>query len=64
MRKHNELSPPNLQASMEILTLFESEKPSLFKDEDWSIKKIRRPFIFWLTSLSEEEKNKISKNKD
>lgn len=61
LNKHNELSPKNLQATAELLSFFKNEKPSLFKDNDWSIKKMRRPFIFWLTSLSEAEKKTISK---
>jgi hypothetical protein len=50
--EHNKLSPNNLKATMKNLSLFKKEKPGLFKDEDddWSIKKVRRSFVFWLTS--------------
>jgi hypothetical protein len=52
LKEHNKLSPDNLKATMEKLTLFKKEKPGLFKDDEnnWPIKKIRRPFVFWLTS--------------
>lgn len=50
--EHNNLAPDNLQATMEVLSTFKKEKPNFFKgdDNDWSIAKIRRPFILWLTS--------------
>ena len=48
--EHNKLSPDNLKATMENLNLFMKDKPGLFKNEDWPINKVRRPFIFWLTS--------------
>ncbi len=51
--EHNRLAPLNLMATMDILTRFKTEKPSLFKSDDWPIAKIRRPFIFWLTSQAE-----------
>ena len=38
-----------------------AEKTSLFKEDSWSIEKLRRPFIFWLTSLTLAEKEKINK---
>lgn len=50
LEEHNKLSPDNLKATMENLNLFKKEKPGLFKENDWPINKIRRPFIFWLTS--------------
>lgn len=51
--EHNELSPSNLKATIDLLTRFKVEKPSLFKNgNEWSIEKIRRPFIFWLSSLT------------
>ena len=59
LEEHNKLSPSSLRASMEILTYFKKEKPNLFKDEGWPIDKLRRPFIFWLTSLSEAKKEEI-----
>lgn len=55
---HNKLAPLNLQATMAILIRFKAEKPALFKSDDWPIDKIRRPFILWLTSVS-NAKNKI-----
>ena len=61
--EHNKLSPLNLQATTFLLSRFKIEKASLFKDKNWSIDKLRRPFIFWLTSLTTEEKEDI-KNKE
>jgi hypothetical protein len=58
---HNRLSPLNLQATMFLLSQFKIERASIFKDNNWSIEKLRRPFIMWLTSLTSEEKNKMSK---
>jgi len=55
---HNKLSPLNLQATPDLLSRFRIEKASLFKDENWSIDKLRRPFILWLTSLVWQEKEK------
>lgn len=60
LAEHNNLSPLNFKATIEMLNTFKSEKPSLFKNDDWPIKKIRRPFILWLSSLSREEIQKIS----
>ena len=48
--EHNKLSSLKLKATMEILDRFRVDKPGLFKSNDWSIDKIRRPFILWLTS--------------
>lgn len=56
LEEHNRLSPKNLKATISLLTRFRVEKASLFKNEDWSIDKLRRPFIFWSTSLSPEER--------
>ena len=61
--EHNKLSPLNLQATMSLLSRFKIEKTSLFKDKNWSIDKLRRPFIFWLTSLTVGEKENINKRK-
>ena len=58
--EHNSLSPLNLKATMDILACFKAEKPTLFKSGDYSIAKIRRPFIFWLTSLTEAQKEKMN----
>ncbi|MFH1643186.1 MAG: hypothetical protein ABH967_00920 [Patescibacteria group bacterium] len=61
LEEHNKLSPVNLEATISLLSRFESEKPSLFKGNNWSIDKIRRPFVFWLTSLASEEREKINR---
>jgi hypothetical protein len=54
--EHNRLSPPDLQATMSMLSRFRIEKGSLFKDNDWSVDKLRRPFISWLISLNLKER--------
>lgn len=59
--EHNKLSPLNLQVTMPLLSRFKIEKASIFKDSDWSIEKLRRPFILWLTSLPFEKNNRQSK---
>ncbi|MDD5071445.1 MAG: hypothetical protein PHQ42_01785 [Patescibacteria group bacterium] len=51
--EHNRLAPLNLKATVETLNRFRADKPNLFKGNDWPIDKIRRPFIFWLTSNKE-----------
>ena len=61
--EHNKLSPLNLQATTFLLSRFRIEKTSLFKDDNWSIDKLRRPFILWLTSLTTAEKENIRKKK-
>ena len=58
--EHNKLSPVNLQATMALLTHFKTEKTTLFKGADWSLEKLRRPFIIWMTSLTVEEKKNIN----
>ncbi|MEK7540968.1 MAG: hypothetical protein AAB529_01890 [Patescibacteria group bacterium] len=63
--EHNKLSPLSLQATLILLTRFKEEKTSLFKDDNWSIDKLRRPFILWLTSLSpEKQKDSAEQGKD
>ena len=52
LEEHNRLSPVNLRATMPLLSRFKIEISSLFKDADWPIDKLRRPFILWLTTLS------------
>ena len=52
---HNRLSPQNLQTTIQMLSFFRIEKTLLFKDDLWSIDKLRRPFIIWLTSLSADK---------
>ena len=61
--EHNKLSPLNLQATTSLLSRFRIEKTSLFKDNNWPIDKLRRPFILWFTSLTTEEKENIKKKK-
>lgn len=53
--EHNKLSPLSLQATLILLTRFKEDKLSLFKDDNWSVDKLRRPFILWLTSLPSEK---------
>lgn len=64
LTEHNKLSPPNLKATMDLLTQFKEEKPTVFRTVNgWPIEKIRRPFIFWLTSLSNAKKEEFGINK-
>jgi len=56
LEEHNKLSPVSLRATISLLSRFRIEKASLFKSDDWSIDKLRRPFILWLTSLSWDKK--------
>ncbi|MDO8435827.1 MAG: hypothetical protein Q7S82_00365 [bacterium] len=63
LSEHNKLSPLNLLATTPLLSRFRIEKTLLFKDEDWSIDKLRRPFILWLTSLTTKEKEDMRKKK-
>ncbi len=60
LSEHNRLSPLNLQATLEVLKRFKIEKPGLFKSDDWPIDRIRRPFIFWFTSLTREKKDGLN----
>jgi hypothetical protein len=59
--EHNKLSPLNLQATTALLSRFKIDKTPLFKNDDWSIDKLRRPFIIWLSSLMVGEKESINK---
>jgi len=61
--EHNKLSPLNLHTTLAMLTSFKKNKPALFKDDEWSIDKLRRPFILWLTSFTKEALEDIRKNK-
>ena len=63
LSEHNRLSPLNLQATTSLLSRFKIEKASLFKDDNWPIDKLRRPFIMWLTSLTSEEKRKYQEER-
>ncbi len=56
---HNKLSPVNLQVTMAALSRFRIERAILFKDNEWSIDKLRRPFVLWLTSALLEGKGSI-----
>lgn len=60
LSEHNKLASLDLQATTEMLSRFRIEKASLFKDNEWSIDKLRRPFILWLTSYSVEERRNMS----
>jgi hypothetical protein len=51
LEEHNKLSPEDLKATIPLLSRFRIEKASLFKDNTWSIDKLRRPFILWLIGL-------------
>jgi len=57
LAEHNRLSPLNMQTTISLLSRFKTEKASLFKDDNWSVDKLRRPFIFWLTGLSAKERS-------
>jgi hypothetical protein len=57
--EHNRLSPLDLQATMRMLSRFRIERASLFKDNEWSIDKLRRPFVLWLTSFSLKERKNM-----
>jgi hypothetical protein len=61
LEEHNKLSPLSLQTTKSLLSRFRIEKTALFKDDSWSIDKLRRPLIMWLTSLTQEEKKDIEK---
>lgn len=56
LEEHNRLSPINLRVNLSLLSRFRIEKASLFKDDNWPIDKLRRPFILWLTSVSLEKR--------
>jgi len=57
--EHNKLSPLNFKATLNMLTSFKKEKPTLFKNNEWSIDKLRRPFLLWLTSLTTKNKDDL-----
>jgi hypothetical protein len=62
LTEHNKLSPLGLQATLGLLSKFREEKSSLFKNSDWSLDKLRRPFIMWLTSLTIKERQDFKNN--
>jgi hypothetical protein len=51
LQDHNKLSSPEWRATIEELSRFESEKPGLFKNGKWSVEKVRRPFVEWLSCM-------------
>ena len=57
--EHNRLASAKLQVTKSMLSRFRIERASLFKDAEWSIDKLRLPFIRWLTSFSEEDRAKM-----
>ena len=57
--EHNRLSSSDLQTTIGMLSRFKMEKASLFKDNEWSIDKLRRPFILWLTLFTVEERRNM-----
>lgn len=62
LAEHNRLSPLNMQTTIFLLSRFRVERASLFKNDNWSVDKLRKPFIFWLSSLSlEKESKKMTK---
>jgi len=62
LSEHNKLSPDNLQATMSMLSRFKTERASIFKNNDWSLDKLRRPFILWLTSMDNQKRDKHKVN--
>jgi len=61
---HNRLSPLSMQATIPLLSHFRTDKRLLFKDDNWNLDKLRRPFITWLTSLKLEEREAINKGEE
>ena len=63
LKEHNKLSPEGLKATNSLLSRFRIEKASLFKGDSWSIDKLRRPFILWLTSSPSKEREDAEEKK-
>jgi hypothetical protein len=61
LEEHNRLSPASFRATISLLSRFKIEKPLLFKNDYWSVDKLRRPFIDWFSSL---DLGKKDENKD
>lgn len=61
LEEHNKLASLDLQATTQLLSRFEIEKPALCIKGSWSIEKVRRPFIMWLTSLKIKEIKSINR---
>ena len=62
--EHNKLSPVNLQTTIGLLNRFKAEKNALFKSDNWPIEKLRRPFVFWLTSMSSADKEAMKNERE
>jgi hypothetical protein len=63
LEEHNKLSPVNLKATIPLLSRFRVEKESLFKDDSWSIDRLRKPFVSWLISFNLERERKAAHEK-
>lgn len=63
LEEHNKLSPPNLKATMALLTRFQEEKKPLLKNNGWSMEKLRIPFMSWLLASSPAKKEETEKKK-
>lgn len=61
---HNKLSSPELRANLTMLSHFREEKINIFKNDDWDLDRLRRPFIMWLTSLSEDKRIELEKEEE
>lgn len=61
LEEHNKLSSIDLRATVQLLARFEAEKPALCRNNKWSIEKVRRPFIMWLTSMKAERIRTINR---
>ncbi|KKP32451.1 MAG: hypothetical protein A2312_04065 [Candidatus Staskawiczbacteria bacterium RIFOXYB2_FULL_32_9] len=59
LEEHNRLSSPELRADLTMLTHFREDKINIFKNDDWDLDRLRRPFIMWLTSLSDIKKEEL-----
>ena len=63
LEEHNKLSPENLKATLPLLSRFRTEKESLFKDDNWSIDRLRKPFVSWLISFTLERERRTRHEK-
>jgi hypothetical protein len=50
LEEYNKLSPVNLKTNISSLSRFKVDKASLFKDDTWSVDRLRKPLISWLIS--------------
>ncbi len=64
LTEHNRLSPVYLQATLALLNRFKGEKRPLLKNNNWSVDKLRIPFISWLISLPVVEKRAGKKQRN